>query len=356
MKHSLLMGAYVLCFAVAAPAFAFDGWHQENAATIESKTSAFDYVAFDAGTNRLFIGHRQEGLQVFDLAAHKLMKVVGDTTAHSANGATLMPEFDLGIANNEDGTITPFKISTLEAQPSLKVSEEIDASHYDPASKHIFVNAAAGKDGQDIVVLDAPSLKVAGTIRAATAKAEGADVDGKGNLYLAEQDLAKIAVIDTKAMKVTAEWETTGCGKPTAVASDAVNKRLFVGCRSKGAVKPALIVINTETGKIIYAAEIGDGVDGTVYDAELKRIFVASGVNATLSVFEQQNADTYKLVETLATRQWVKVLAMDRKAKKLYSIVAEGSADAGKKINTAVSPYYPNTVFPNTFTVLTYSK
>ena len=50
------------------------------------------------------------------------------------------------------------------------------------------------------------------------------------------------------------------------------------------------------------------------------------------------------------------MLAMDYAFQRLPSITANGTSDAGKKINTAVSPYYINTVFPNTFRVLTYRK
>lgn len=347
--------ACVLGFA-SSSAFAFDGWHQKSATTLDSKTSTFDYISFDAVTNHLFLGHRKEGLQVFDPGERKVIATIGDTAAHSANGATLMPEFDLGIANNEDGTITPFKLSTLAAQPSVKIAEELDTSHYDPAAKRIFVNAASGPDGQAVVVLDAPSLKVAGTLRLASKKIEGGDADGKGRLFLAEQDLGKIAVIDSQAMKLVAEWPVAGCEKPTAIVANPADDRLFVACRKGKTTDAALVVLNLTTGASVYSAPIGDGTDGIILDAALKRVFVAGGVNATLSVFEIDGPDAYKPVETLATRQWVKVLAYDAKAQTLYSMFAEGSADAGKKINTAVSPFYPNTVFPNTFTVLSYTK
>lgn len=345
-----------LVLTLVEPAFAFDGWHLENATMIESKTSTFDYITYDAGTNMLFTGHRTEGLQAYDPSTKKLVKVIGDTLVHSSNGATLMPEFDLGVSNNSDGTLTPFKISTLAAQASVKVSTELDTSHYDPFSKRLFVTGPDNKDGQDLVVVDVPSLKIAGTIVVPTKSAEGADADGKGHLYQTAQREAKILVIDTKSLKVTSEWPTPGCAKPTSVVTDVANNRLYVGCRSGGETKPAFLVMKLDDGKVIYTAEIGDGVDSIVYDADLKRIFIPGGVNATLSVFEQINADSYKPLETLATRQWVRVMAMDHKSKKLYSTVAEGSADAAKKIITAVSPYYPNTVFPNTFTFLTYSK
>ncbi len=356
MRVLTLAAAFGSAAMIAGSAYAFDGWHLESATTIESKTATFDYVHYDPGTNKVFLGHRKEGLQVFDPVAKKVVKVIGNTPANSSNGVTLMPEFDLAVVNNEDGTLTPFKLSTLDSQEPIKVSAELDSSHYDPFSKHLFVHGAAGDGGQDIVVLDVPSLKVVTTLKFPSKKVEHAHADGKGKMFFAEQDIGKVAVVDTKALKVTAEWPVAGCAKPTSVDVDETNNRVFVGCRTGGGVKPAFVVLNAETGAIVYSAEIGDGTDGLIFDPELKRIFIAAGVNATLHVFEQVDANTYKLSEVLGTRNWVKVIAFDHKAKKLYSITAEGSADGGKKINTAVSPYYQNTVFPNTFTVLTYSK
>jgi DNA-binding beta-propeller fold protein YncE len=356
--HRLWLSALVGSAALlgAGPVQAFDGWRQESATILEGKPSAFDYIGLDRGANRLFLGHRKAGLQIFDPVGRKLIATLGDTAAHSSDGATLMPEFDLGISNNEDGTLTPFKLSTLEAQPSVKVSEELDTSHYDPATKRVFVNAASGPAGQDIVILDAPSLKLASTLHMASKKLEGADADGKGGLYLAEQDLGKIARIDAKAMTLAGEWPTPGCEKPTAVAVNAADNRLYLACRKGAATKPAFLVLDLDTGGVIYSAEIGDGVDGLIYDAGMKRIFMACGLSATLHVFEIDGPDAYKPVETLTTRQWIKVLALDPERGKLYSMAAEGSADAGKKINANVSPFYPNTVFPNTFTVFSYSK
>ena len=116
------------------------------------------------------------------------------------------------------------------------------------------------------------------------------------------------------------------------------------------------MVVNGDTGAVVFSAEIGGGSDSCVYDPATRRIFSANGINANLSVIEQIDADHYKLLETAGTRAAVKVLAMDHTRNKLYSIVAEGSADTARKINTSVSPYYANTIFPNTFTVLTFGR
>jgi hypothetical protein len=348
--------ATAIALLIPFQALAFDGWREKNATVIEGKPSGWDYVSLDEATGRLFIGHRKEGLQVFDTAARKLIKVVDKTASESPNGATLMPEFDLAIANNENGTITPFKLSTLEARDPIKLGEELDTSHYDPATKRILVNMASGKDGTELVVLDAPALTVAGKIKIAAKKPEHAASDGKGMIYLAARDQEAIIKIDLKAMAIVGEYPTPGCGQTNGVAIDTATNRLFIGCRGNAQAKPAFAVMDLGTNKIIFTAEIGAGNDDVIYDAELKRIFLANGVGANLNIFEQVDADSYKPVETLGTRSGVRTMAMDHKTKTIFAVYAEGSADAGKKINTAVGPFYANTFFPNSFTVLTYSK
>ncbi len=351
------LSAILLAALVPAPqAQAFDGWHLESATAIPSQTATFDYVSFDAGSNRLFIGHRKEGLQVFDPVKHAVVKIIDGTATNSANGAVLIPGFDLGIANNETGTLIPFKLSTLEAGAPIKLGDELDTSHYDPVSKRLLVNMAGGADGTELVAVAVPALTEAGRVKVPAKKAEGADADGKGGLILAGQDTNKIYRIDMTALTIAATWESPACAKPTGIAVDTAAHRVFVSCRGNDKLKPALVVLNGDTGATVFSGEIGAGSDSMVFDPETKRLFSANGVSANLSVFEQVDADTYRPLETLGTRSWVKVLAMDHKAKKLYSITAEGSADASKKINTGVSPYYPNTVIPNTFTVLTFSR
>jgi hypothetical protein len=354
----LTAAALTTAFAatISLPAAAFDGWHMEDATAIPGKGSGWDYVSLDAPRNHLYIGHRAQGLQVFNVATRKLVKVIGTTAADSSNGATLMPEFDLGISYNENGTITPFKLSTLEAQPSIKLGDELDATHYDPITKRIVVNMASGKDGTDLLVLQAPAFNVIGTIKVTTKKPEHAEADGKGNMFLASRDENSVYRIDVKNMKVTAQWPTPGCAQTNGLAFDAANNRIFLGCRGSATVKPSFAVMNAETGAIISNTEIGGGNDGVIYDADLKRVFLSGGVNAVLNVFEQVNADTYKQTEAMGTWAGVRTTVIDPKTKKIYAITAEGSADYAKKITTSVSPYYANTFFTDKFYVLTYSK
>ena len=140
------------------------------------------------------------------------------------------------------------------------------------------------------------------------------------------------------------------------VEVDREARRLFVACRSKGDVHGALVVLNTETGATVWSTELGDGTDGLIYDKGTKRLFSANGIAATLMVAEMASPDSFKVIENLGTMNNLKVLAMDHANQKLYSMVAEGWADTAKKGNLAVSPFYINSVAPNTFRVVTFSK
>jgi DNA-binding beta-propeller fold protein YncE len=114
-------------------------------------------------------------------------------------------------------------------------------------------------------------------------------------------------------------------------------------------------VLDAASGKVITTADIGRGNDGVIYDASSRKIYTSNGVDANLVIYQQVDADTYKLVEATTTRPYARTMALDPKTKKVYMVTAEGTADPAKKINKAVATFYPNQYFPDTFTVLTYS-
>ena len=335
---------------------AFDGWHLEESITIAGKGAAWDYLSLEPSGKRLFIGHRKEGLQVFDVPGKKLVATIAGTASASSNGATLIPEFDLGLSNNENGTLTPFTLSTLQPGEPIKLGEELDTSHYDAATKRVIVNMASGADGTELVVLEAPSLKKLGTVKIPSKKPEQGEGDGQGNFYLAARDTEVVYKIDLKSMTLAATYPTPGCGQTNSLALDHAGKRIFVACRGNKSTPPSFAVMEMDGGKVIYTAEIGGGNDSLVYAPDLKRLFMANGVGAVLNIFEQVDANTYKPIEAVGTQSGVRALAYDSTGKKLYSVIADGSTDFAKKITTSVSPFYANTFRDNSFRVLVYSK
>ena len=98
---------------------------------------------------------------------------------------------------------------------------------------------------------------------------------------------------------------------------DRINRRLFVGCRSK-----VMAVMDADSGKVITTLPIGDHVDATVFDQETKLIFNSNG-EGTITVIQQESPDKYSIVETVKTLPRAKTMALDPKTHRLFLSTAE---------------------------------
>jgi DNA-binding beta-propeller fold protein YncE len=343
-----------LAISIAAVAAAFtltptaaQFHHLESAVMLKSATPAWDYVTLDPERGYLFIGRRGEGAVVYNVKTRKVVRTIDKSD--DANAVVLVPEFDRGYTINGDGTATAFHLSSLKTIDRIKVGEDADSAFYEPVTKQL---AFTMGDSKRMAFIDAKTGKPSGEIAIDSKKLDGTAPDGAGNLLMALRDRGAVLKIDAAGHKVTDEWKTAPCEEPTGIAYDAANKRIFVGCRGKS---PVLAVMDAESGKVIKTLEIGRGNDGVIYDASTRKIYTSNGVDANLVVYEQLDADNYKLVEATTTRPYARTMALDPKTKKVYMVTAEGTADPAKKIGKGVAPFYPNRYFPDTFTVLTYA-
>jgi DNA-binding beta-propeller fold protein YncE len=132
---------------------------------------------------------------------------------------------------------------------------------------------------------------------------------------------------------------------------DGEAHRLFIGCRGD---HPVLAVLNTQTGKLVAKPAIGRANDGVAYDPIHHRIFTSNGQDANLVVIDQLGPNSYKSAGVVTTRPWAKTLAIDPATQRVFTMTAEGLVDPAKPINLEVGPFYPNTYFDDTFTVLVY--
>lgn len=334
-------------FVAAHPTQAQPFYHLESAVALKSDAPEWDYVTLDPAQGYLFIGRRSEGATVYDVKSRKVLRTIGNS--ESAGAIVLVSEFDRGYTANDDGTTTIFQLSTLRTLDRVKFGEDSDSGFYDPVTKQI---AFTMGDSSAIAFVDARTGKVMDTMKVDSKKLDGTAPDGEGNLFMALRDRNLVVKIDVARRKVAAQWPTTGCEQPTGLAYDKEHKRIFVGCRGKN---PVLAVLDSDSGKVITTLEIGRGNDGVVYDRATSKIYTSNGVDGNLVIYDQIDADTYKLAEATTTRPYARTMALDPKTKKIYLVTAEGTADPAKNMNKAVAPFYPNRYFANTFTVLTYA-
>ena len=346
MKTMIACAALGIATAASCPpANAF--YHLESAVTLKSEKPDWDYVTFDPARGYLFIGRRGEGAIVYDVKARKVLRTIDKSD--DAGAIVLVPEFDRGYTANEDGTTTIFQLSTLKTITRTKFGADSDSGFYDPITRQI---AFTMGDSSAVAFVDARTGKVLDTMKVDSKKLDGTVPDGEGNLLMALRDKNLVVKIDVAQRKLIAQWPTTGCEQPTGLAYDKEHKRIFVGCRG---AKPVLAVMDADSGQVIATPDIGRGNDGVIYDAATRRIYTSNGVDANLVIYEQGDANTYKLVEATTTRPYARTMALDPKTKKLYLVTAEGTADPAEKINSAVARFYPNRYFRNTFVVLTFS-
>ena len=81
-----------------------------------------------------------------------------------------------------------------------------------------------------------------------------------------------------------------------AAALDEANHRLLIGCR-----KPAcMLVIDTETGKVMASAPTGAGADDMSFDAANRRAYLSCG-SGVISVVQQDDADHYHALADIPT-------------------------------------------------------
>jgi DNA-binding beta-propeller fold protein YncE len=295
----------------------------------------FDYIIFNGSSNRLYVSHGTE-VNVLDAASGKVLGKIEDTPG--VHGIAIVPSLHRGFTSNgKNATVSVFDTDTFKTLKNISVADDPDFVFYDPQDNRIMVNHG---DAAAITAIDPEKEEVIGKIDLGGG-AEAAVLDGKGTGYVNLEASAMVASFDPQALKVKQKWPITGCMKPTGMAIDTANSRLFIGCRSK-----VLAVMDAESGKVITTLPIGERVDAVAFDADNQLIFASNG-DGTASVIRQKNPNEYESVGDIQTQKSAKTMAFDPKTKRLFLSAAEmESAAAAEGHSARMRPK------PGTFAVL----
>ncbi|HEX7413766.1 MAG TPA: YncE family protein, partial [Bacteroidia bacterium] len=121
-----------------------------------------------------------------------------------------------------------------------------------------------------------------------------------------------LTVINASTLKVEANWAITGGEEPTGLALDNKTHRLFTVCGNK-----VMIIMDATIGKVIATLPIGDGCDGVAFDTELKRAYSSNG-EGTITVVQEENENTFKVLETIPTQKGARTICVNSKTHHLY--------------------------------------
>ena len=107
-----------------------------------------------------------------------------------------------------------------------------------------------------------------------------------------------------------------GCTSPKSLAIDNAHQRLFAAC---GNMK--LVVLNSDNGDNVASLPIGSGVEAIGYDPGRGLIYSANGgADGTLTIIQQDVTDTYRVIQSLPTRQRARTLALNPDSGQVYLV------------------------------------
>jgi YVTN family beta-propeller protein len=302
LKKSLILCACVLVTIAAASAAA--GYHLLRTIPVGG-TGGWDYLTVDEPGQRLFVSHETQ-VEVIDLASNSVSGKIPDTPG--VHGIALAQEEGRGfISNGQTSTVTIFDLKTLAAISQAPAGKKPDAIVYDSSTHRVF---AMNGGSNSSTVIDATSGKVLGTI-ALGGGPEFAAADGSGNVFVNLEDQSEVLRMDARNLTVKNRWPLAPCERPSSMAIDRVNHRLFIGCRSK-----VMAVVNSDTGTVIVTLPIGDHVDASAFDPATGLIFNSTG-EGSVDVFHQDSPDKYSAVQRIPTHAGSKTMALDSKTHEL---------------------------------------
>jgi DNA-binding beta-propeller fold protein YncE len=318
---------------------------------LKSSDSTTDHVDYDPIRKLVFMSRRKDGVTVVDVTAQKVIAQI--SKSEGSNAVALVPKHDRGYTGNGDGTTTIFKLSDFSLIDRVTFASNSDGGIYDAATDTVAFQQA---DDGIIALMDAGTGKKIGEVKLEGEELERPASDGKGAIFVPIRDKDLVFKVDIKAQKIAARWDISAtCQQPSGADFDPSTNRLFLGCRGK-MVTPTLVVLDADTGKPVATLPLGRGCDEVVFDPGTKQIFAANGVDGNVVVYKQTDADHYAIQEAFATRPGARVLRYDADTQHIYIMSNAGTFDPSKKNLARFSPWYVNTIFPNSLVLLTYGR
>jgi hypothetical protein len=310
-----------------------------------------DRLAADVQGQRLFIcGEAAKSLIVVDLRAGKVI--------HETKGLPAMPKkpFYLPDTNEiwltlTDSSVVVVSGTTYEVTKIVKLSgygdpnRGADNGAYDPATHLLYAGvevfedfAGSGEHGSanaSIDIVDTRTAQLVGSIKLPGGDPAGIAIEPSGKqLYVTMGDIvdgeSHVAVVDPEKRAVITQWPIVGGPVPHTAAVGTVHHRLFVGSRTiahTGDVggghqrEPGkLVIMDTETGKVVQVLDSVGGADDIHYDAATSRIYFV-GTTGTVAVFKEIDPNHYELLGKVPTGAIAKTGLWVPELKRFYSAV-----------------------------------
>ncbi len=306
----------------------------------------FDYVTADADGRRLYIprGAPANHVTVYDLDS---LKYVGEIAATaSVHGAAIDSKTHHGFSSSKP--VVMWDTDTLKTLKTIAVEGNPDGILFVPETSQIYV---LSHRAPNVTVLDSKDGSIVGTIDLGGAP-EQAQADGQGRVFIDLEDKDKVAVVDAKTLKVTAQYDLAGKGgTPAGLALDAKNHILFTCCRNPA----TCVVLNADDGKILATLPLGAGTDGAVFNPNTMEAFSSQG-DGTLTVIKENSPTSFEVEQTVKTQAGAKTCTLDAKTNRILLITAERAPAPPPAPGEAPKKGRGGAMVPDSFTILAVAR
>ena len=320
-RYLLLVAAAAVVFGLPPSAFARHAgsadYHRVRAVALGAP-ERWDYVVYDSPSHRVYVAHGDH-LTVVDGRNGRIIGQV-EGMPGITHGIAISHAAGLGYTDDgEAGEGVAFSLKTLKVVKHLKAAPDSDAVTIDPTSGHVFV--VDGDPGL-LTVIDPKTDRVVATVHVGS-KLEYIVAGDNGKVYVNGVEKREIYRVDTATNQVDATWPIPQCEAPHGLAVDTATHRLFSSCENEH-----LVVVNADTGATVATLPIGRGTDAAAFDPTRRLIFSSNGIDGTLSIIREVDANTFVPAGTVKTALSARTMSVDPTSGRLFLAAADTTAKA----------------------------
>jgi YVTN family beta-propeller protein len=301
----------------------------------------WDYVAVDSPAHRLYVSHETH-IVVIDLNTDKIVGAITNTPG--VHGIAFAPKLNRAfVSNGRSDNVSIVDMETLQTVSQTAAEKNPDCILFEPRQNEVY---AFNGHSDAATVIDANSGKVTATIPLG-GKPEFAQADPKVNrIYDNLENKSEVAVIDARIHSVVNRWPIAPGESASGMAIDVKHHRLFLGCDNK-----LMVMMDSESGKVLASVPIGEGVDACAFDPKTKLAFASCGRSGTTTIASEDSPGELTVVQVLKTEFGARTMALDPATHRIYLATAQfgprpESGGGGR--------HHRPPIIPGTFKILVY--
>jgi YVTN family beta-propeller protein len=302
----------------------------------------WDILTIDSAASRLYLSHATK-VVVVDLIKNTVAGEIADTPG--VHAFVPVPEVQRGFSSNgKESKSSVVDLTTLKTTSKIDTGPNPDAVVYEPRHGEVYV---FNHTGNSVTVINSKAATVSATIPLGGTPEFAAVDETAGRVYCNIEDKSEVAVIDADKHEVVAHWSLAPGEGPSGIALDAAHHRLFSGCHNK-----MMVMLDTESGKVVDTVPIGGGVDGCAFDDARQLAFASCG-DGTTTIAREAAPGKLTVIQTLKTERGARTMALDPKTHRIY--LPSAKFEPAPSPSPGASPARPRIV-PNTLKLLVYTS